>query len=119
MAEILIADDSKAIRQILKEILLMQNHTVFEATDGVEAVTLYQQHKPQIILLDYNMPNKDGLAALKEIIAFDPNAKIIMNTANDDDKITKEFLDAGAVTCITKPFDIPILLGTITQILKN
>lgn len=87
MADILIADDSDAIRLVLKDILSIGEHDVVaEAIDGEEAVSLYQKHNPQILLLDLAMPKKDGFVVVKEIIKYDPKAKIILITASDDQK---------------------------------
>ena len=120
MAKILIADDSAAIRLVLKDILLIGEHElVAEASDGAEAVVLYQQHNPQILLLDLAMPKKDGLTVVKEIMDYDPNAKIILITASDDQKIIAECLKIGAKFHISKPFDFNSVLKSITELLEN
>jgi len=120
MAKILIADDSDAIRLVLKDILLIGEHEIVtEACDGAEAVDLYQQHNPQILLLDLAMPKKDGLTVVKEIMEYDPNAKIILITASDDQKIISQCLEHGAKSHIAKPFDFNSVLKTISKILEN
>ena len=120
MGKILIADDSDAIRLVLKDILLIGEHElVAEANDGAEAVVLYQQHNPQILLLDLAMPKKDGLTVVKEIMDYDPNAKIILITASDDQKIISECLKRGAKSHISKPFDFNSVLKSITELLEN
>ena len=120
MAKILIADDSDAIRLVLKDILSIGNHeTVAEACDGTEAVDLYQQHNPQILLLDLAMPKKDGLTVVKEVMKYDPNAKIILITASDDQKIISQCLEHGAKSHISKPFDFNSVLKSITELLEN
>ncbi|MCV0392480.1 MAG: response regulator [Nitrosopumilus sp.] len=117
MADILIADDSDAIRLVLKDILSIGEHNVIaEAIDGAEAVELYQKHNPQILLLDLAMPRKDGLTVVKEVIAYDPNAKIILITASDDQKVINQCLECGASSYISKPFDFNGVLKTITEI---
>ena len=118
MADILIADDSDAIRLVLKDILSIGEHDVVaEAIDGEEAVSLYQKHNPQILLLDLAMPKKDGFVVVKEIIEYDPQAKIILITASDDQKIINQCLDNGATTYISKPFDFNSVLKSISDIL--
>lgn len=88
MAKILIADDSDSIRLVLKDILSIGDHEIVgEATNGAEAVDLYQKYNPQILLLDLAMPKKDGITVVQEVIKYDPNAKIILITANDDQKV--------------------------------
>ena len=120
MAKILIADDSDAIRLVLNDILLIGQHEVVaEACDGAEAVDLYQQHNPEILLLDLAMPKKDGLTVVKEIMKYDPNAKIILITASDDQKIINLCLKHGANSHISKPFDFNSVLKSITTLLEN
>ena len=91
MAKILIADDSDAIRLVLKDILSIGNHEIVsEAADGAEAVDMYKEINPDILLLDLAMPKKDGFTVVKEVIEFDPNAKIILITASDDQKVINQ-----------------------------
>ena len=118
MAKILIADDSDPIRLVLKDILLIGEHEVIaEACDGVEAVDLYQQHNPQVLLLDLAMPKKDGLAVIKEVMKYDPNAKIILISASYHHKTINECLEHGAKSHIQKPFDFNTILKSITEVL--
>ena len=120
MGKILIADDSDAIRLVLNDILSIGKHEIVaEACDGAEAVDLYQKHNPQILLLDLAMPKKDGLTVVKELIEYDPNAKIILITASDDQKIISQCLEHGAKIFVSKPFDFNSVLKTITEILEN
>jgi two-component system chemotaxis response regulator CheY len=120
MGKIMIADDSDAIRLVLTDILSIGDHEIVsEATDGAEAVDFYQKSNPEILLLDLAMPKKDGLTVVKEIIAFDPNAKIILITASDDKKVIKECLDCGATSYISKPFDFKGVLKAIADILAK
>ena len=118
MAKILIADDSDAIRLVLKDILLIGEHEIVaEACDGAEAVVLYRQHNPQILLLDLAMPKKDGLTVVKEVMAYDSNAKIIVITASDDQKVIGQCVEYGAKYHIAKPFDFNTVLKTISKFL--
>ena len=118
MAKILIADDSDAIRLVLKDILSIGEHEILaEATDGAEAVDFYSKNNPDILLLDLAMPKKDGYTVVKEVMQIDPNAKIILITASDDQKIITQCLDEGATTYISKPFDFNGVLKSINDIL--
>jgi len=120
MAKILIADDSDAIRLVLQDILSVGEHDVVgEATDGTEAVEFYKKLNPDLILLDLAMPQKNGLTVTKEIIAYDQNAKIILITASDDQKVIQNCLDEGAASYISKPFDFNSVLDTIKGILES
>ena len=68
---------------------------------------------------DLAMPKKDGLTVVKEILAQHPNAKIILITASDDQKIIQQVLNAGAISYISKPFDFNDVLKRITNILAK
>ncbi len=117
MAKIMIADDSDAIRLVLRDILSIGDHEVLtDAIDGAEAVDFYQKNNPDVLLLDLAMPKKDGLTVVKEIIQIDPNAKIILITASDDQKIISQCLENGASSYISKPFDFNGVLKAIDDI---
>ncbi len=115
----MIADDSDAIRLVLKDILAIGKHTVVaEAVNGEEAVDLFLKNSPDLLLLDLAMPKKDGLTVLKEIIEKNSQAKIVLITASDDQKIINQCLQIGAVSCISKPFDFNEVLKQINDSLK-
>ncbi len=120
MGKIMIADDSDAIRLVLKDILSIGEHEVVsEAIDGAEAVDFYREHNPDVLLLDLAMPKKDGLTVVKEVMQIDPKAKIILITASDDQKVINQCLECGASSYISKPFDFNGVLKTITKILAK
>ena len=120
MAKIMIADDSDAIRLVLKDILgIGKSEVIAEAVDGAEAVDLYQKHKPDLLLLDLAMPKKDGMTVVREVMQFDPNAKIVLITASDDQKVINQCLEEGATTYISKPFDFNSVLKAINDILAK
>ena len=120
MARILIADDSDAIRMVLKDILQIGHHEVAaEAINGIEAVEMFDSSKPDVVLLDIAMPKKDGFVALKEIIAKDPMAKVIMVTASDNLKTINECISEGALAYILKPFDFEDVLRSISMVLEK
>ena len=116
MAKILVADDSDAIRLVLNDILSIGKHTIVgEASNGEEAIELFFKISPDLLLLDLAMPKKDGLTVVKEIMEKNPQAKIILITASDDQKIINQCLHLGALSCISKPFDINNVLKQITD----
>ena len=118
MANIMIADDSDAIRLVLKDILSIGNHVVVaEAINGDEAVELFFNKSPDLLLLDLAMPKKDGLTVLKEIMEKDSHAKVVLITASDDQKIINQCLEIGATSCISKPFDFNSVLKQINDTL--
>ena len=119
MSNIMIADDSDAVRLVLKDILAIGNHTVVaEARNGEEAVDLFFQTSPELLLLDLAMPKKDGLTVLKEIMEKNPKAKVVLITASDDQKIINQCLQFGASSYISKPCDFTNVLKQINDSLK-
>lgn len=114
----MIADDSAAIRLVLKDILSIGKHTISaEATNGEEAVDLFFQTNPDLLLLDLAMPKKDGLTVLKEIMERNSQAKIVLITASDDQKIINQCMEIGAIGYISKPFDFNNVLNKIKDAL--
>jgi two-component system chemotaxis response regulator CheY len=119
MARVMVADDSDAIRLVLLDILGIGGHEIVaEAQNGTEAVEVFSQVKPDVLLLDLAMPKKDGLTVVKEIIGKHPNAKIILITASDNQNIINECLQNGAKSFISKPFDFDYVLKLINDITK-
>jgi len=120
MANIMVAEDSDEIRLLLKDLLKFGNHKVVaEAVNGEDAVKKFNEIKPDVLLLDIAMPKKDGLDALKEIIATNPNAKIVMITASDSlDTITK-CTEEGALAYLIKPFDLEQVTTAVAMALDE
>lgn len=113
---VLIADDEDHIRRLLKTIFVSINaEVVAEAKNGQEAVELYRKHRPQIAMLDINMPIMDGKEALHQIKKEFPDALIIMLTSLSAMDVVKECIDAGASNYIRK--DTPI--GEIKKFVKE
>jgi len=120
MARIMIADDSEAIRMVLRDILDIGHHELAaEAANGIETVERFNKTKPDLLLLDMAMPKKDGISALKEILATTPDAKIVMITASDNVNTMKECIECGAMAYLLKPFNFEDVLKTITRILDE
>lgn len=116
MAKIMIADDSDAIRLVLSDILTIGEHEVVgEAKDGSDAVEKYSEINPDVLLLDLAMPKKDGLTVVQEIMKNHSNAKIILITASDNQKVIHDCLNAGASAYISKPFDFDNVLKIISD----
>ena len=113
----MIADDSDSIRIVLRDIISLGNHEIAgESVDGNDTVEKYKSIKPDILLLDLAMPKKDGVTVTKEILEFDPHAKIIIITATDNQRIIQQCLDLGAKKCILKPFEFFDVLNVINSL---
>jgi len=116
----MIADDSDSFRLVLQDILSIGKFEFAgEATNGAQAVKKFSAIKPDLLLLDLVMPKKDGLTVIKDIRASHPDAKIIVISATDNQKLINECLQQGAISCISKPFDLDEVLKVIKSALKD
>jgi two-component system chemotaxis response regulator CheY len=105
MARVLVVDDAAFMRKVVSDALAKGGHEVVgEAGNGVEAVARFQELKPEVTTLDITMPEKDGLAALKEIIELDPAARVIMCSALGQESKVLESIKLGARDFVVKPF---------------
>ncbi|MDR3072009.1 MAG: response regulator [Clostridiales Family XIII bacterium] len=118
MSKILIVDDAVFMRMMIQENLRKAGYNLFyEAGNGQEAVLLYAEHNPDLVLLDITMPIKDGIAALQEIREIDSSAKVIMCSAMGQENMVIEAIKFGAVDFIVKPFKPERLLQTVKNVL--
>ena len=103
--KILICDDSILARKQIKDVIATVGEpAIFEASDGQSAIDIYKNEKPNLVFLDIVMPKKDGNIAIEEIMAFDPNAIIIIVSSVGTQSQLKCALEAGATDFIQKPF---------------
>lgn len=106
MATVLLVDDSMFMRKCLSDILIGEGHEVIaEAEDGDEAIQLYRQLEPDLVMLDITMPERNGLGALNHIMTLNPEANVIMCSALGEETVVQECLDTGAKAFVIKPFD--------------
>jgi CheY-like chemotaxis protein/CheY-specific phosphatase CheX len=104
---VVIVDDSVFIRKTLRSIVEDMGYIVVaEAVNGIEGVVAYKQYHPDVLTLDITMPVQDGIEALKEIMAYDKKARVIMVTAAGQQSKVIEALKLGAEKFVMKPFDI-------------
>ena len=109
--KILIVDDSKTIRRIQTNILNQLGHTqIKEAPDGKEALKVAQEFKPDLVLLDWNMPVMDGITFLKEYRGSGNKTPVIMVTTEAEKSRVMEAIKAGVNNYVVKPFS-PETLG--------
>ena len=112
---VLIVDDAAFMRMMLKDILTKNGYEVCgEAANGIEAIEKYKECKPDLTTLDITMPEMDGITALGEIRAVDPNAVCIMCSA-----MVIEAIQKGAKDFIVKPFQADRVLGSVKKVLGS
>ncbi|CAA9546096.1 MAG: Chemotaxis regulator - transmits chemoreceptor signals to flagellar motor components CheY [uncultured Thermoleophilia bacterium] len=118
MARVLIADDAAFMRMMIKNILSQNGHEVVgEAATGAEAVSKWAELTPDVTTMDITMPEKDGIAALKEILAANPAAKIIMCSALGQEAKVIESIRSGAKDFVVKPFQQDRVLSAVQKAL--
>lgn len=118
MARVLIVDDAAFMRKMLGDVLAKGGHEVIgEGANGSEAVAQYQALRPDIMTLDITMPEKDGLAALREILTLEPSAKIVMCSALGQESKVLEAIKSGAKDFVVKPFQPDRVLDAIGKAL--
>lgn len=120
MGTIMIVDDASFMRAVLKKIVLQSGHEVIaEAANGDDAITQFQQLKPDLVLMDIIMPPgpkaKDGIEALKQIVTADPSAKVIMCSSMGQQSLITEAIKSGAKDFVIKPFQPQKVIEAITK----
>jgi two-component system chemotaxis response regulator CheY len=115
---ILICDDAAFMRMMIKDILTKNGYEIVaEAENGAIAVEKYPDTKPDLVLMDITMPELDGIGALKQIKAADPNAKVIMCSAMGQQAMVIESIQAGAKDFIVKPFQADRVLEAVRKVI--
>jgi two-component system chemotaxis response regulator CheY len=118
MKTCLIVDDSKIVRMVARKILEGLNFEIAEAEDGQQALDACMAEMPTAVLLDWNMPVKNGLEFLRELRALDDvdQPVVVFCTTENDMTHIQEAIQAGANEYIMKPFDSEIIESKFTQV---
>lgn len=117
--KILICDDSSLIRKQLKDLLVSMNCEVIEAVNGQEVVGIFQEVQPDVVFMDIVMPKADGLEALKNIKAYNQDAKVIMLSSIGTSTKLVQALKNGAMDFIQKPYTTEQISKVVTDIRKS
>lgn len=109
------ADDHPVVRTGIRAMIARESDmsVVAEATDGAEAVSLYEQHKPDVVLMDLRMPRQDGIASIRAIVAGDSRARIVALTSYEGDADIYRALDAGACGYLIKDMLAAEVVGAV------
>ena len=119
MAEILIAEDERNVREGLEDLFVGAGYGVRTAKDGEDALTAYARRRPDLLLLDLMMPRRDGFEVLSEIRRRDPLLPVLLLTACGEQVDKVKGLGWGADDYITKPFDVNELLARVARALQR
>lgn len=106
MNRLLVVDDALLMRKMIADVAIGEGwEVVGEAKNGLEAVALFERFRPDLVTMDVVMPEMTGLEALRQIRAFDAQARVVMITALDQKQTMHEAIRDGAIDFIVKPFD--------------
>ncbi len=122
MANILIVDDEKALRQAMAQILKDEGHLILEASDGEQGLKLIQVHgsaRPDLVFLDLKMPKTQGIAVLKALGKKLFELPVIVMTAYGTSRTAIEAMQLGAYDYLTKPFDLEELVNVVQKALAH
>jgi two-component system, chemotaxis family, chemotaxis protein CheY len=120
MARVLVVDDAAFMRKVLTDALVAGGHEVVgEAGDGDAALAAYRELAPDLVTLDITMPQKDGLATLRELVELDPAARVVICSALGQETKVLDAIKAGAKDFVVKPFERERLLSAIEKALAQ
>ncbi len=116
MPKILLVDDAAFMRMRCAKLLQENGYETIEAENGQDGVSKYVTGRPDLVLMDITMPIMDGITAVKEIKAKDPEAKVVMVSALGQQSMVIEAIKAGAKDFIVKPFQPDKILITVKKL---
>ncbi len=119
-AKVMIVDDELFFREMLRDVVVNAGYKVVaEAMDGNEAVEKYRLHRPDITIMDIFMPEMNGIDAIKEIIAFDADARVLIYTGMGFDEDVEVALKSGAREVVLKNFLPEEVIEVINRVLAG
>jgi two-component system chemotaxis response regulator CheY len=119
MAKILVVDDSGLSRRISRSILQGAGHDVVEAEDGIVALERYFLERPDVVLLDITMRGMTGIEVLKKLLEMDPQARVVIATADIQSSTRALTREAGARGFITKPLAADQVVNAVNEALRG
>jgi two-component system chemotaxis response regulator CheY len=116
--KILVVDDAIFMRSMIRDIFARPPFVIAgEAENGVEALRLYKEIRPDLTTMDIVMPQMDGITALKEIMRIDATARVVMCSALGQETLIAEAIEAGARDFVVKPFQPARVLRVVQSVL--
>ncbi|NMA94752.1 MAG: response regulator [Clostridiales bacterium] len=115
---ILLVDDAAFMRMMLRDILTKNGYEIVgEAENGAKALERYKELSPDLVIMDITMPEVDGIEAVRNIIQYDKDAKIVMCSAMGQQAMVIEAIQAGAKDFIVKPFQAERAIEAVRKVI--
>ncbi|MBD8004440.1 response regulator [Bacillus norwichensis] len=115
--KVLIVDDQFGIRTLLNEVLQKEGYEIFQAANGLQALSVTEQYAPDLVLLDMKIPGMDGLEILKRMKEINSDIKVIIMTAYGELDLIEQTKKLGALAHFSKPFDIEEIRSAVKNYL--
>ena len=119
LARILVAEDETSLNDLLQDALRMNGYETISAKHGLEALRLIREEKPDLVILDINMPQLDGFAVIEKLRNENNNVPVIVLTARDQRDDKSIGFGLGADDFVTKPFGLEELLMRVSAVLRR
>ena len=120
MIRVMIVDDALFMRKLYHNMLEKDDISIVaEAANGYEAIALYQEARPDVVLMDITMPGMPGIEALEEIMRIDPEARVIMSSAMGQEAFVRESVKKGARGFLVKPMVEATLLRMVRSVAQS
>ncbi len=120
MIRVMIVDDALFMRKLYHNMLEKDDISIVaEAANGYEAIALYQETRPDVVLMDITMPGMPGIEALEEIMRIDPEARVIMSSAMGQEAFVRESVKKGARGFLVKPMVEATLLRMVRSVAQS
>ncbi len=119
LARILVAEDESSLNDLLQDALRMNGYETISAKHGLEALRLIREQKPDLVILDINMPQLDGFSVIKKLRNENNNVPVIVLTARDQRDDKSIGFGLGADDFVTKPFGLEELIMRVSAVLRR
>lgn len=119
MTPLLLIEDTPSLQLVYESVLRGAGHQVVSASTAADGLTLFQQHKPAVVLLDLMLPDRSGIALMRDFLSLAPETQIIVITANGSINRAVEAMRAGAYEFLLKPFNEQRFLHAVDTALSD
>lgn len=114
---VLIVEDEKDVANLLSEILSSEGHVTIGAESAKEAIQLAARVEPDVVILDLDLPDRNGIEALRDLRSMGARAEVIILTGHGSQEVARRSMELGALELLTKPFEVEELCAAVKDAL--